>query len=457
VLALAGMLLLAPGAALAAQDNVVVVMTDDESVEQLVYMPAVQRLLVRRGTTFDNSFTVFPFCCPSRAAFFTGQYPHNNGVRDAFDRQEDNYHQLDASQTLPVWLKAAGYRTAHVGKYLNGYGKGPGPSGRREVPRGWTDWVAPVDHTEYRYYRYTLNVDGSIERHGKEDSDYQTDVLANHAVAFLRDATPGPRPFFLSVAPVAPHTEKGMGCSSKADPRPAPRFRGAFAGATAPRPPSFNEEDMSDKPPSFQELPLVDGNCVDLIWRSQLESLQSVDEMVRRLFREVRRGGDLERTVFIFTSDNGLALGEHRFIDLKRLSYEESVRVPLVIRGPGFAEGVHRPEMVANIDLAPTILNKAGAVPGPGHVFDGRPLFSPPRTELLLEERFWEALRTPTEIYTRYKDPAGALTGAEELYDLVSDPYELNSLHDDPAYQALKSSLITRLDEVANCAGARCP
>ncbi|MEA2348310.1 MAG: N-acetylglucosamine-6-sulfatase [Thermoleophilaceae bacterium] len=447
-----------PASGLAHADNVVVVMTDDETVPQVQFMPAVQKLLVRQGTTFDNNFVVFPFCCPSRATFFSGQYPHNNGVADLFPRQIDNYRALDASETLPVWLNHAGYNTGHIGKYLNGYGKGPGPNGRHEVPRGWDRWVAPIDHTEYRYFRYSLNVDGGVETHGTARDDYQTDVLADHALDILDDFTASPKPFFLSVAPVSPHTERGQDCNSDANPRPAPRFRDFFADETAPRPPSFNETDMTDKPLAFQQLPLVDADCSDMIWRSQLASLLSVDEMVKRIVATLRQSGDLKRTLIIFTSDNGLALGEHRFQDLKRLPYEESIRVPLIVRGPGFRKNVHRPEMVANTDLAPTILNKTGAVPGADHPLDGRPLLSsPPRQELLLEERAWEAIRTPANIYVRYRDVSGNLNGDEELYDLQTDPFELNSLQDDIPSQPLKAQLNSRLDQVMHCVGVECP
>ena len=195
-----------------------------------------------------------------------------------------------------------------------------------------------------------------------------------------------------------------------------------------------------------------------MIWRSQLESLLSVDDMVRRIVARLRRTGDLKRTVIFFTSDNGLTLGEHRLQDQKRLVYEESVRVPLIVRGRGFAPNVHRPELVANVDLAPTILAKAEAAPGADHPLDGRPLItSTPRQELLLEEKIWEAIRTPTHLYARYRDYSGILNGDEELYDLVADPYQLNSLHGDPGSLPLKMQLQTRLDQIQHCIGAECP
>jgi arylsulfatase A-like enzyme len=456
--ALAALVLAAPASSLAAPPNVVVIMTDDQSVAQMDFMPEVQRLMVDQGTTFENSFTVFPFCCPSRGAYLTGQYPHNNGVRDAFDRQVDNYRALDASETLPVWLKRAGYRTGHFGKYLNGYGKGPGPLGRAEVPRGWDDWAAPVDHTEYRYVDYRLNENGKVIRYGRGASDYQTTVLGARALDFVRDAAPGRRPFFLNFAPVAPHIERGKDCASSSNPRPAPAYRDFFQSESAPRTPAFDEVDIEDKPSLIRGFPFVDVACVDMIWRSQLAALQSVDQILRQIVNQVRKAGDIDRTLFVFTSDNGLLHGQHRQVAAKRLPYEESVKVPLVVRGPGFQAGEHRSEMVTNIDVTASILQATGAMPGADHVLDGRPLLSGERKDLLLEETFWQAIRTPESIYVRYRDPAtGTPTGEEELYDLVDDPFELQSLHADPASAPLKASLLARLDQVGGCAGSACP
>ena len=447
-----------PAPSLAARPNVVVVMTDDQSVAQMDYMPTVRKLITRQGTTFENSFTVFPFCCPSRGAFFTGQYPHNNGVRDAFDRQRDNYLSLDPSETLPVWLKRAGYRTGHIGKYLNGYGKGPGIRGRLEVPRGWVDWVAPIDHTEFRYLDYTLNENGKVVEYGSGPAEYQTDVLADRAVEFLHEAAPARRPFFLSFAPVAPHVERGGSCDSVANPRPALRFRNLFSSERAPRTPAFDEEDVSDKPSLVRSFPAVDKDCVDMIWRSQLGALQSVDEAVGRIFNQVRKSGELNRTLFVFTSDNGLLHGQHRQTAAKRLPYEESIKVPLVIRGRGFKAREVRPEMVTNIDLTATILEETGANPAAGHQLDGRPLLSTERTEVLIEEGFWEAIRTREAIYVRWRDPETLVpTGEEELYDLQADPDQLQSLHADPAAAPLRQALLDRLVQASGCVGSACP
>ncbi len=441
-------LLAAPGAALAKRPNVLVVTTDDQTVGQMEVMSRTSRLLGRDGTIFTNAFVAFPQCCPSRASFLTGQYPHNHGVAERFDREVDNYRAFNARESLPVWLGKAGYETAQVGRYLNGYGRG---DGRTKVPRGWDSWVAPVDHTEFKYYDYTLNVDGRLVDYESAERDYQTDVLADFAVDRVDELARKRRPFFLNVSPTAPHRERRRECDVKRTPRPAPRHTDLFQNRTFPRTASFNEEDMSDKPALLRARDFVSEQCIDKGWRSELESLQAVDELVGRLVRSLRRAGEFEETLFMFTSDNGLMHGEHRLPFLKRVPYEEAIRVPLIVHGPGF-EGETREEMVTNIDLAPTILGRAGARTGRGHVFDGRPLGSTPfRSELLVEESGWSALRSPTGIYVEYK------TGELELYDLVGDPFQIDSLHQNPDFAPLISQLSDRLGQIKNCRGAECP
>jgi len=440
-------LLCAPSAA-AGRPNVLVLTTDDQTVGQMDVMSSTNRLLARDGTTFANAFVAFPQCCPSRASFLSGQYPHNHGVAERFEREVDNYKVFDGRRALPVWLDRAGYETAHIGRYLNGYGRG---EGRTEIPRGWGEWVAPVDHTDFKYYDYTLNVDGRLRDYGDAPSDYQTDVLADFAVDYVERRAPKGRPFFLNVAPVAPHRERRRECDVKRTPRPAPRHTDLFEGRTFPRTASFNEQDMSDKPAIYRVRDEVAEQCIDKGWRAELESLQAVDELVGRLVRSLRRAGEFEETLFVFTSDNGLMHGEHRLPFLKRVPYEESIRVPLIVHGPGF-DGGTRNELVSNIDLAPTILEQANARATARHVFDGRPLGSEPfRSDLLVEERAWSALRTPTGIYVEY------MTGERELYDLTTDPFQTDSLHENPDLEPLLRQLAERLDQVRDCRGADCP
>lgn len=189
----------------ALRPNVVVIMTDDQTVADMQALPKTLELIGRPGTTFQNSFVSWALCCPSRATYLTGQLPHNHGVMGNAP-PAGGYTRLNHANTLPVWLSAAGYRTAHLGKYLNGYGE----RNPREVPPGWAHWFGLVDPTTYRMYNYTINDDTLLRSFGEDPEDYQTDVLAAEAERVLRAWAGDEAPFFLSIAPLAPHLELGL-------------------------------------------------------------------------------------------------------------------------------------------------------------------------------------------------------------------------------------------------------
>ena len=444
-----------------ARPNVVVFMTDDQNVSSLAVMPNVKTLLASAGTTFVNNFVAYPLCCPSRATYLTGQYPHNHGVM-ANVAPDGGYYQLRGDETLPVWLGRAGYQTAHVGKYLNGYGT----QDPLEIPRGWGEWYGSVDPTTYRMWGYTLNENGTLVTYGQDDVEdpalYQTDVYARKAVDYINRKAPGDAPFFLSVAPLAPHTEAGWAAThGDRNPRPAPRHRGAFANAPLPMPPSFNEADVSDKPAHIRALPLLGNPAIAQItktYRSRLESLLAVDEAVKSIVDALTARGELSRTLFIFTSDNGWLQGEHRIPSGKIHPYEESIRVPLIVRGPGVAAGATRTMLSGNIDLAATVLAAAQAVAG--ITVDGRSLLgttAPSRPSLLVETgprstgaRWYAAIRTPRFVYVEHS------TLERELYDLSVDPYQLLSRHADPAYAQVRAALAEQLHQLQACAGPTC-
>jgi arylsulfatase A-like enzyme len=436
-------------------------MTDDQTVESMRVMPNVKRLLADRGATFANSFASFPLCCPSRATFLTGQYAHNHGVLSNHP-PEGGYPALDHSNTLPVWLQRAGYATAHVGKYLNGYGD----DNATEIPPGWTEWYAGVANSAFSFYDYTLNENGKLVSYGRSPSVYQTDVYAQKAVDIVRRRAPAEQPFFLSVAFLAPHAggEKPSGRPGEAA-VPAPRHRGRFAGEPLPRPPSFNEADVSDKPSYVKELPLLDGRAIDDAterYRLRLESLLAVDDAVAAIVGELARSGELDQTLIVFTSDNGFFHGEHRIPAGKVFLYEPSSRVPLVMRGPAIPAGLRLRQPVANIDLAPTIVDAARAQPG--RVMDGRslwPILRDPGVfwarDILLEgpgphpyALSVTGLVTPRWAYSEYR------TGETELYDLTKDPNELRSLHAETSTAAARRDLARRLAGLRGCAGAAC-
>ena len=443
--------------------NVVVVMTDDQTLRSMRAMPRTRALVGGAGVTFKNSFVTNPRCCPSRATFLTGQYSHNHGVLTNGPPRGGWPQLRGTSNWLPTWLRRAGYRTVHVGKFLNGYGR----NDPAEVPAGWDEWYATVDPTTYRYYGYRLNENGTVRSHGRgrHPERYATDYLARRSSEIVARLAGSARPFFLSVAFLAPHTgsprepgdPRGIGT-----PAVAPRHRGAYAAARLPRPPSFDEADVSDKP-LFVRRPRMRRRTVKEIhalYRQQLESLIAVDEGVERILDSLRAAGELGRTLVVFTSDNGYLAGQHRLAHGKANIYEPAIRVPLMVRGPGVPRGVRRHQLVGNVDLAPTILDAAGATAGRAQ--DGRsllPLARNPRRgrrrSLLVEVAEGAHLRT-TAIRTKrwlYAEHAG---GARELYDLSSDPHELSSLHAAPAFAGVRAALALRLNALRRCRGPGC-
>jgi N-acetylglucosamine-6-sulfatase len=441
------------------EPNVVLILTDDQDRASVDVMPRLRREVAEQGTTFTDAYATTPECCPSRATIFTGQYTHNHGVISN-EPPDGGFAAFDDSNDLPVWLHRAGYETAYVGKYLNGYGWKALGNDPTEIPRGWDEWIAPTNHTEYQLYDYTLNENGKLVNYGDDPADYQTDVLADKSIHFI-DRHSGDRPFFLTVAPVAPHDEGVLeGVNAPRNPRPAPRDLGRFSTQALPEGPAFNEVDVSDKPRGIKgDPPLSADETADLttLYRSRLESLLAVDRLVGRTVRALDDAGELEDTVFIYTSDNGYLLGEHRQVGKERL-YEESTGVPLIVRGPGFAAGATRREPVGNVDLAPTIVGLTGI--RAGLVMDGVSLSPtgsdgatatrPPLVLEMLSDRVFSGLRTGRFVFARYE------RGGEELYDLRRDPDQLENLSNDPAYANVSQRLSTLLDRLRDCAGASC-
>ena len=438
--------------------NVLVVMTDDQTVESMRVMPNVQRLLAREGTTFAHSYASFPLCCPSRATFLSGQYGHNNRVMGNRPPQ-GGYGNLDHSNTLPVWLQRAGYRTVHIGKYLNGYGRDR--STPTTVPPGYSEWYGSVDPSTYRFYDYTLNENGRLVTYGSRPQDYQADVYSRKAVDVIRRLAPGDQPFYLKVAFLAPHSggpREPDDPRGQATPVPALRHRNRFAAEAMPTPPSFNEADVSDKPQAIRRRPLLGPARIAAVtenYRQRLESLLAVDEAVLEMVRALEAAGELDRTLVVFTTDNGFLHGEHRVPSGKTLAYEPSARVPLILRGPGVPRGLVHQNPVLNVDLAPTIVDAANT--RAGRLLDGRSLLSlvqyPTRRwgrDLLLETMQYTAIRTPRYLYAEHT------SGERELYDLVADPHQLASRHADPALAAVRAQLAARLARLRACRGAPC-
>jgi arylsulfatase A-like enzyme len=426
--------------------NIIVVMTDDQDAASLRVMEIVRRRLTARGTRFGSFYATFPLCCPSRATYLTGQYAHNHGVLG-----NGHYAAFDDSSTLAVALDRAGYRTALVGKYLNGYEDEDPPP----IPPGWDDWYAITGDRPVRLFNWELTANGTIRHYGSGPRDYQTDVLGRIAARLVRESAPQPQPLFLTLATGAPH-EDGRG----GGPTPAPRHGGAFADEPFPTSPSWNEDDVTDKPSFIQELPELGENrrlAQAERHRNRLASLLAVDEAVGRVMDALRASGELSSTLVVFTSDNGYYLGEHRLHGKEKL-YEEAARVPMVMRGPGVPAAATLDQLAGNVDLAPTILDAADVAPL--EPVDGHsllPLAEDPtiewRGELLLENRGSAAIRTPDHMYAEH--PGGEV----ELYDVHADPFQLGSLHHDAAQSERLQDLSERLAEIRDCgAGAMaCP
>jgi N-acetylglucosamine-6-sulfatase len=482
-----------------AKPNIVVVMSDDQDAASMRIMRHTKRLIGHHGVTFANNFATLPLCCPSRATFLTGQYAQNHGVTWNW-APEGGYTKLDHSSTLPIWLQDAGYHTALIGKYLNEYGLKSDPL---VIPPGWDTWMGEIYPTSYRYYDFEMNLNGRLRGFGRPIPEYpfgsgryNTDVLTQMASRYIRRRAASPQPFFLWLTPNAPHTtfHRNEG---------APRYEGApavpppggnpYAKSPLPRPPNFNEQDISDKPQiayttTFPPLSEEQITALEAQHRGRYGALSGLDTSVRRLVRTLRRTGELRNTLFIYTSDNGWMLGQHRMGKTKYVPYEESIRIPLLIRGPGVRSGRTVTDLSANIDLASTILDAAGATAGlpqdgisllplarharrgsnPPGVRSPRDLlirtFPQPRGEAGALA-FYAAIRTPRFKYVEWSygtfEPPGGVCLAPlncdyELYDLESDPYELHSLDADPAYASMIAELRARLVDLKQCAGGDC-
>jgi N-acetylglucosamine-6-sulfatase len=441
----------------AARPNVVFILVDDLRYDALGFMtkglrtPNIDRL-AREGAHFRNAFVTTALCSPSRASILTGRYMHDHRVVD------NNEPVPRGTRFFPQLLQGAGYQTAFVGKWHMGdTGDTPQP--------GFDRWVSFAGQGEYQPVvagvRQTLNVDGRrVARAG-----YMTGELTNYATDWLRTRDHS-RPFFLYLS------HKGV----HADFIPEARYAGSYAGTPIPLPP-----EASTPPPGDDDRPMWVKNQrnswhgVDFAYHGRLdlaayvrryyETLMSVDDSVGQVLDALKRDGADRNTVVMFMGDNGFMFGEHGLID-KRAAYEESMRVPLLMRAPGIAApGSVVTGMAANIDIAPTVLDLAG-VPRPGD-YPGRSLVPALRgrgggdeRQELLYEYYWEynypqtpttfALRTPRYKFIQYH----GVWDTEELFDLQADPREQHNLIGDPQQQPRKIAMRARLFALLGAGGA---
>ena len=447
-----------------ARENVVVIMTDDQTQAALATMPNVNNLIGAEGTTFDQAIDSFPLCCPSRATNLTGQYAHNHGVLHNAP-PFGGFLRLDSTNTLPVWLQNAGYRTMHVGRYLNGY------EARYGILAGWTDWVGLPHSSAFNYVAWKAFDHGVVKSYpdAAHPGEYLTDFESRRAAELIDQASPGDQPFYLNVWYTAPHRGQPRDPDDPrrpGTPSPAPWHRDAYANVRMPRTPSFNEKNMYDKPQVVADRPRLSPEFaagVEENWRQENEALMSVDEGVAQIVEALRRNGELENTLIVFLSDNGFMHGEHRALAEKVLPYEESIRIPLVMRGPGVPHGRVDGRLVANVDVTSTILDATDVLPG--RIQDGRSLLellTDPGAEwgrdILIENGrgangvpAYRGIRTYRFLYVEHRT-----TGEFELYDLANDPFELQSVDGHEQYAKVQRDLHTRLRQLVSCVGVDC-
>jgi len=470
----------APRVALPARPNLVVVLTDDQTLEQMAYLPQTRALLDDEGVAFTDYVDSYPLCCPTRATLLTGQYTQNNGVRvntgdDAAQplptesgaprpvgvESAATFADRGERTSLAVALRRSGYFTGYVGKYLNGYGA---DGTARRVPPGWTDWrVAPYPWTR-RYWNTKLNVNGRLQSYSGQ---FQTDLFADQATTMIRRASSSGQPFFVQLATYAPHRGEG--------PIYAPRHADQFTDITAPRDPSFDEADVSDKPPWIADLPRLAPSAVagiDRHWRTEARALLAVDEAVARVVDVLHETDTWDDTIVVFTSDNGYFHGQHRQANRKFLPYEPALHLPLLVGGgalPAAVRGRDVDAPVASVDVAPTLLALAGVAPL--RRVDGVSLVpfldegDPPDWS----DRFvylvgiasrdcacpvtWSGVRTGTGwVYWRLEDRRHR----RELYDLDADPYQLENRAGDAEVADVEAELEAARRALVRCAEAAC-
>jgi N-acetylglucosamine-6-sulfatase len=404
--------------------NILLIVTDDQRLGTMEYMPQTQSLIFDQGVTFSNGFVTTPLCCPSRASILTGMYAHNHNVRENEDKLQHT--------TFMEVLHRNGYYTGLVGKYLNSW---------NGEPRAEYDYWVSYAKGETRYYNPRLNVNGEWKRH---QDQYVTYALGDYAVEFLGKASKQRKPFILLFTPNAPHLPT----------TPAKEDEGLLTDLPPYRPPSFNEADMSDKPEWIANRPLLTEDeikAIDKYRRDQLLTLIALDRTIGRVISTLKDTGELDNTLIVFISDNGVFWGEHRFDTAKNRYYDENVHVPFAIRYPPLIPKPYiENKIVANIDIAPTVFDLAG-IPIPVYV-DGVSMLNLLKREgtwresLLLEggvlDGSYVGIRSEQYFY-------GENDGYPEFYDMQKDPLQLDNLTNKLEYDGLIAQYKTIMDTMA--------
>jgi arylsulfatase A-like enzyme len=413
--------------------NIIFILTDDLAWNLVKYMPNVKKMQ-QAGVTFTNYFVTDSLCCPSRTSMFTGKYPHNSGVftNSGDDGGYATYLRLgNDPETFAVTLHESGYRTAMLGKFLNGY-----DPNMNEAAMGWSEW--DVAGQGYPEFNYDLNQNGKVMHYGMTDADYLTDVLSRIAQGFVGGTSIDP--FLIEVATFAPHAPYV----------PAPRHKNLFPKLTYPQTPAFNARPSASDPAWLQALPALTAKQItniDTIFRKRAQAVQAVDEMIGKLQDLLTSSGHNKDTYVFFASDNGYHMGERSQLPGKQTAFDTDIRVPLIVTGPGVPAGITLKQIVQNIDLCPTF-SELAQTPAPQTV-NGRSLapllhgeaVSDWRNAALVEHHdakydpndpdadtgvtkkppTYNALRTAEAVYVEY------VTNETEFHDHKTDPDELTN------------------------------
>lgn len=438
--------------------NVVLITTDDQALSDMRWMPRTRRWLARGGVTFRNMLSPHPLCCPARAEILTGQFAQNNGVHTNAGPYGGAGALREPDNTIAAWLQDSGYLVGMSGKYLNQYDATQG------VPDGWDFWNVATTN-EFGYERYPMYGNGEPVFHTRE---YSSDVIRDDTVDLVEQWSEADQPFFIWSSYYAPHglCQDTGGCAKP--PVPAPRHRDLYRRSAVPSlgKPSFDEDDVRDKSREIRKREKVGRRSATYLHRQRIRALAAVDQGVDQTFEALRRTGELDDTVVLFTSDNGYLLGEHRYRG-KILPYEESIRVPLLARGPGIPAGGVRDQVVTTVDLAPTILDVTGVEPG--RVVDGRSVLPfardrdrpRPDSDILIQAGgrpdesptpwWYRGVRNERWTFVRWDD-----TGFLELYDNRRDPYQLQNLARDRRHRGVLREMRQRLAALEDCSGEEC-
>lgn len=431
--------------------NVLFILLDDLAYDAIgssgrypfLETPNISRLQ-REGVTFSNFFCTMSLSSPSRACFLTGVYPHLHGVTQNDVRVDPLW---DVYTPYPQLLQERGYETAFIGKMHNAE-----LWGKEQIRPGFDYWLGFRGQGDY--FNPVLNDNGREFR----AEGYITDLLTDYACRWLTEERDRSKPFAMCLWHKAVHMPF----------KAAPRHEGCYADQTLPLPPNGNGvEDYTGKP-AWQKYK----KSFDRIWEHDpewnphfeqpldiLETLRAVDESIGTLYATLERTGELDNTIILFASDNGYFMGEHGYWD-KRIAYEESMRIPMIVRYPhAIAAGSRIDEMCLNIDIAPTLLEMSGT-PVPDWM-QGRslvPLLRGDTTgwrrsflfEYFVDDAYPYAGPTMLAVRTdRYKLVDSFLEDdIDELYDLQEDPGEMRNLIAEPLYDSLRQALRTELERL---------